>query len=66
MKGGITVMIGLVGGNGVNTVNQAIVELTDQMAAQAQANTQSMLTGAATVDISAEAFAQQAAAAVAP
>jgi hypothetical protein len=53
-------------GNGINTVNQAIVELTDQSSAQEAANMQSMLTGAATVDISAEAFAAQAAAAVAP
>ena len=59
-------MVGSIGGNGVNTVNQAIVELVDQTAAQAAANTQTMLTGAATVDISAEAYAQQAAAAVAP
>ena len=59
-------MVGSIGGNGVNTVNQAIVELVDQTSAQATANTQSMLTGAATVDISAEAYAQQAAAAVAP
>ena len=59
-------MLNAIGGNGVNTVNQAIVELVDQMAAQSAANMQSMVTGAATVDISAEAFAQQAAAAVAP
>jgi hypothetical protein len=59
-------MVGSIGGHGVNTVNQAIVELVDQTSAQAAANTQSMLTGAATVDISAEAYAQQAAAAVAP
>jgi hypothetical protein len=59
-------MLNAIGGNGVNTVNQAIVELVDQMAAQSAANMQSMITGAATVDISAEAFAQQAAAAVTP
>lgn len=59
-------MVGSMGSHGVNTVNQAIVELVDQTSAQAAANTQSMLTGAATVDISAEAYAQQAAAAVAP
>jgi hypothetical protein len=59
-------MLSAISGNGVNTVNQAIVELVDQMSAQSAANTQSMLTGAATVDISTEAFAQQAAAAVAP
>jgi hypothetical protein len=59
-------MVGSIAGNGVHTVNQAIVELVDQTAAQTAANTQSMLTGAATVDISAEAYAQQAAAAVAP
>jgi hypothetical protein len=59
-------MVGSIGGHSVHTVNQAIVELVDQSAAQASANTQSLLTGAATVDISAQAFAQQAAAAVAP
>ena len=59
-------MVGSIGGHSVHTVNQAIVELVDQSTAQAAANTQSMLTGAATVDISAQAFAQQAAAAVAP
>jgi hypothetical protein len=59
-------MVGSIGGNGINTVNQAIVELVDQNTAQTAANTQSMLTGAATVNISAEAYAQQAAAAVAP
>jgi hypothetical protein len=59
-------MVGSIGGHSVHTVNQAIVELVDQSAAQAAANTQSLLTGAATVDISAQAFAQQAAAAVAP
>jgi hypothetical protein len=59
-------MLDAIGGNGINTVNQAIVELVDQSSAQAAANTQSMLTGAATVDISAEAYAAQAAAAVAP
>jgi len=59
-------MLQAIGGSGINTVNQAIVELVDQSAAQEAANTQAMMTGAATVDISAEAFAAQAAAAVAP
>ncbi len=59
-------MVGSIAGHGTNTVNAAIVELVDQTAAQSAANTQSMLSGAATVDISAEAYAQQAAAAVAP
>jgi hypothetical protein len=65
MKGGFTAMLDGIG-HGINTVNQAIVELTDQSSAQEAANMQSMLTGAATVDISAMAYAQQAAAAVAP
>jgi hypothetical protein len=50
--------------NAVTTMNAAIVELVDQSTAQAAANQQSMLTGAAFVNISAEAFAAQAAAAV--
>lgn len=50
--------------NAVNTMNAAIVELVDQSTAQAAANQQSMLSGAATVNISAEAFAAQAEAAI--
>jgi hypothetical protein len=62
-------MLSPIGGNSNHlhpTGNQAIVELMDQATAQAAADTQSMLTGAAIVTISAQAFAQQAAAAVAP
>jgi hypothetical protein len=50
--------------NAVTTMNASIVELVDQSTAQAAANQQSMLSGAAIVNISAEAFAAQAAAAV--
>jgi hypothetical protein len=50
--------------NAVNSLDAGVVELVDQQTAQAAANQQSMLTGAATVEISAEAFAAQAAAAV--
>jgi hypothetical protein len=56
-------MLDAIGGNGVNTVNQAIVNIIDQLSAQTDASIQSVLTGAAaTVNISAEAYAQQAAA----
>jgi hypothetical protein len=66
MKGGTTEMLDGIGGNAVNSMNQGIVEMVDQSTAQLSATMQSMLTGAATVNISAMAYAQQAAAAVAP
>ena len=56
-------MLDAIGGNGVSTVNQAIVNMVDQLSAQTAASIQAVATGdAATVNISAAAYAQQAAA----
>jgi hypothetical protein len=50
-----------------NTESMAIIQLVDQATAQMVATTQAMATGAAAiVNISTEAFAQQAAAALSP
>jgi intracellular sulfur oxidation DsrE/DsrF family protein len=63
MKGGTTEMLDAIGGNDVNSVNQAIVNIVNQLSAQTAASIQAVATGdAATVNISAAAYAQQAAA----
>jgi hypothetical protein len=56
-------MLDAIGGNDVNSVNQAIVNIVNQLSAQTAASIQAVATGdAATVNISAAAYAQQAAA----
>jgi intracellular sulfur oxidation DsrE/DsrF family protein len=63
MKGGTPEMLEAIGGSGVSTVNQAIVNVINQLQAQTDASIQAVATGdAATVNISAAAYAQQAAA----
>ena len=54
-------MLDAIGGNDVNSVNQAIVNVVNQLSAQTAASIQAVATGdAATVNISAAAYAQQA------
>jgi intracellular sulfur oxidation DsrE/DsrF family protein len=62
MKGGTPEMLEAIGGGGVSTVSQAIVNIVNQLQAQTDASIQAVATGdAATVNISAAAYAQQAA-----
>jgi intracellular sulfur oxidation DsrE/DsrF family protein len=63
MKGGTPEMLEAIGSNDVNSVNQAIVNVENMLSAQTAASIQAVTTGdAATVNISAAAYAQQAAA----
>jgi DNA-binding transcriptional regulator YdaS (Cro superfamily) len=56
-------MLDAIGANGDSTVNQAIVNMVNQLSAQTAASIQAVTSGdAATVNISSAAYAQQAAA----